>query len=113
MNLAEKLYDQLIDEQAELEGSIKFVDDVVEKDDWDDLLAELQLPCEVESELIDKAAEWVSEASKEAFVMGYLLAMQGVIPKEKKKTTINLAVLEMKLKNKEKTDQLQLIGHTK
>lgn len=53
-----------------------FIEDVAEKQDFDEIINKSKLDRNIEDRIIDTAVAWADAASKEAFISGYLAAVR-------------------------------------
>lgn len=66
----------LLSKEREKQRECLFLDDVVEREVFDEVMKSAELDLKTDSDITDAAVGWADAASKEAFVSGYITAMK-------------------------------------
>lgn len=61
------------------QGQCIFIEDVAEKQDFDEVINKSKLDRNIEDRIVDTAVAWADAASKEAFVAGYMAAVKMIV----------------------------------
>ncbi|MCP3764729.1 hypothetical protein NLX67_20555 [Domibacillus sp. A3M-37] len=79
LNLAQAMAEitfEEFQEEAAKDGRVAFLDDVVEVEEFNELLGKLQLDSKVGAEINNAATAWAYEAGREAYVRGFKTALK-------------------------------------